>query len=208
MNTKYKFLHITVLLLLWAGRINCFASGITEVSDPVADYAMKVGREFTPAKDSLHAEVLKNIRLVRFIADFDSDGIEDIAVSDTYNGAWGNAGGEWQIYLRKRNGKYVHFKETIFFHPLAINIEKIKKGLSKITIYGRHNASEGDLIVYHMTSKGMRTVKCKTIKPVENKADEDDYQQLFGRLYKEQISEVCMLADYLKYNCNWRKGYY
>lgn len=175
------------------------------VADPVADYAEDAasGYDLTNPLD-----VSRPIRLILFIDDFDSDGIKDIAMSDSLGGAWGNAGGEWKIYLGRKDGKYVPFKQTIFFRPGEIDIQKIKNGTSKITIYARQNASEGGLSEFQMSSRDLRQIKSKVIRPDDNPADKMEYDRLFGPLNKQPIPEFCMLLDYLKQNkCTWKKGY-
>ncbi len=200
------FLFVAVAMICMTNSGACAGERDT-VTDPVADYALDAGSAFD-SENPADVEALKSVRLMRMIYDLNSDGIKDVAVSDSFGGAWGNAGGEWKIYLGTKDGRYIPLKETFFFHPIAINIRRIEKGVSKITIYTRHNAAEGSLSEFRMTGSDIRLIRSKVIRPDDNPADKKEYDRLFSQPNKEPFPEFCMLQDYLEHNkCAWKTGY-
>jgi hypothetical protein len=156
--------------------------------------------------DTTEIEDYSNRILVKIILDFNNDGIDDIAISDTYT--WGNAGGDWDIYLGKKDGKYEYF-DVLFFHPLAFKVHPQKYGTSTMIIYRRAGGGEGDLIEYSISNSGIKEVKSRIMKPDnESEADYVEYWKLFGDLYKNPKSTCCRLSEYLKdKNCKWYPGY-
>jgi len=187
----------------------CVVAGLgeqqrVEVDDPVQDYARRINQYYKP-DDPSTAELLQTVHLVRFRADFNGDGQEDTAVSDTA-GWMKNEGGDWRLYLRYDNGRYTLFKQELHFHPLAIHLEQ--KGQARITCYHRIDMESGALVVYTLSGSEVTELNRKVMKPEGNPEDEREYQRLFGQLYRNPASEFCVLGDYLEdKNCHWEKGY-
>lgn len=177
--------------------MDCFPSKDKAVSDPIGSFANKIALQDT-----------KDVRLVRIVSDVNNDNFIDIAISASSD--WGNAGGNWDIYLGNNDGKY-RFLARMFFHPLAISIQPIRKGTTRIITYIRHGAYSGNLIEHNLSSAGIERIKGKITKPGDGgvEADQKEHLELFGHLRNEPISEFCALSDYLKNkNCLWKKGYY
>jgi len=146
--------------------------------------------------------------LVKIVRDFNNDGIGDIAISDTYD--WGNAGGDWDIFLGTKNKQYKYLGD-LGFHPDAIAFKPIEREASQITVYIHTSAGGGDLIHYRLSSKGIREIKRKSL--VLDNADDakefEKYDQLFANVNKNPISVWCKLSDYLRdKNCRWQPGYF
>ena len=170
------------------------------VDDPINDFV-------EPYRDTTDVVDRDRRILVRIFADFNNDGIRDIALSDTYH--WGNAGSDWEIYLGRQDGKYEFLTEA-FFHPLAFRLEQIKKGNSKLIVYMRDNAVQGYLKEYEISSQGFKEISSRLLKTGdESSRDHAEYWQLFGHLYKKPVSECCKLYDYLQNpKVKWQLGYY
>jgi hypothetical protein len=205
MKTKISLSTIAALLILPAF-LYAARADIKEITDPIKDYTTALRHQLNG--HASEEELIKSIRLIRFVADFNADGLTDVAVSDTYDGAWGSAGGEWQLYLQRKSGSYIPVGRPIFFHPLAIHIKPIEKGNSQITVYIRSNVAEGSLIQSEFSDKPVKQLGTRIMKPNVNEADKKEYEKLFGHRYNSPVSEFCMLSDYLEANtCKWRKGY-
>jgi hypothetical protein len=52
--------------------------------------------------------------LLRIRGDFDGDGIDDLALSDS--STWGNAGGQWLFFRGQPDKSFVYWR-TLFFSP-------------------------------------------------------------------------------------------
>lgn len=200
---KYIFSLSGAFALIILMSLHSAQAEMNEIKDPIREYTTSIKHQLTT-----NSNLLKSIRLIRFEADFNTDGLMDIAVSDTYEGAWGNAGGEWQLYLQTNTGNYIPVSRPIFFHPLAIHIKPVKKGHSQITVYIRSSVAEGSLIQYDFSDNNLKQLGTRLMKSNESEADKKEYERLFGHLYSSPVSEFCMLWDYLEANtCEWRKGY-
>jgi hypothetical protein len=70
---------------------------------------------------------------VRLLADFNADGIQDMALS-VDRSLFGNAGGTFALYLGDGNGKYRKHGE-FFAHPMAVSLEKINNKVRLWTYY-------------------------------------------------------------------------
>ncbi|MBN1423450.1 hypothetical protein JXA88_02735 [Candidatus Fermentibacteria bacterium] len=70
------------------------------------------------AKDDIHSG-----ERFRMLADFNSDGIQDMALSCDMR-SFGNAGGQFTLYLGNATGKYRKYGE-FFAHTMAVSLEKI-----------------------------------------------------------------------------------
>ena len=202
---KMRMRATALVLFLWAlAGLGGQQSG--EVDDPVLDHARRIGQYDKP-EDPSNAELLQTVHLVRFRADFNADGLDDVAVSDTM-GWMKNEGGDWWLYLRNENGRYTLFKQPLHFHPLAIHVEPRQKGQARITCYHRIDGEHGVLVVRTLSGSEWTELSRKTMRPKGNPADKREYESLFGRLYRHPVSEFCVLGDYLNdKNCSWEKGY-
>lgn len=127
----------------------------------------------------------------RLVADFNNDGIDDVALSyDT--SMFGNAGGHFFLYLGKADGTYREIG-SFFAHPLAINLKKTIKGEGTITTYAHSNAGSGYIVEERITSAGIFVVNRKLIQPGDAGVPEDKklYGDLFGTAgMKAEISET------------------
>lgn len=98
-----------------------------------------------------------NYVIHRIIYDFNNDGKPDIAFS--LNDTWGNAGGDWYIYLKQSHNKYqlanIYFKNgkmktsnKILFNPQTASIKKLQSGGTIFTIYNKLNCCSGNIEYY------------------------------------------------------------
>ena len=145
--------------------------------------------------------------IVKIELDFNNDGITDLVISNTE--AWGNAGGDWSVYLGRKDGNYDDIG-YIFFHPLAFRIMPQTDGYSNLVIYHRMGGGEGDLIEYSISKNGIKELSSRIMRPdTEGESDNVEYMKLFGDLYNNPKSICCRLTEYIKNkNCKWYPGYY
>lgn len=134
--------------------------------------------------------------IVRVIADFNNDGLKDMAIN-----MWpfGTAVPQWHLYLKDKNGKYLR-AEDIEFHPATISIQPIEKNSARIiaTVYGssqdERNIVEHLIFGRDMVGSGIAH-------------DISEYDELFASSLQNPLSEYCIVRDYFKHNCDWTKGY-
>ena len=183
------------------------ARGKQKPSDTLADNAVADPIAAQVAEITNHADprTFEGRRIARFVADFNNDWLKDMAIADA---PCGNGGCEWRLYLQDKKGGY-HYKEDIFFHPLAISIQPLKRGTSRIITYHRGNAEGGILVESMLSDHGMTQSDFRTIQPgiESHEQDRRDYDTLFGKLLHDPVSEYCLVTDYLRDNCGWNKGY-
>lgn len=91
----------------------------------------------------------KYIERYRFRADFNEDGVRDLAVSVPLR-MFGQAGGNFSLYIARSDGTF-HSIGDVFLHPRAISIESASGELNLWT-YSRASGSEGQL-GYYVLSK-------------------------------------------------------
>src|SRR5205809_5528418 len=106
-----------------------------------AAFAAEPNEEDSPKLDDFE-------RPYQIIADFNNDGLPDIAISDA--AFWGNAGGGWTIYLRQKSGSYRRVGD-VFFHGLAFAVRPIKPGVGKLIVYIRGGVLNGSLVEYSVS---------------------------------------------------------
>lgn len=194
------------LLLLSLATCLPGAKNLIEVSDPVRDYTLRIARYHeTDAPDV--TDLLRTVHLVRFRADLNADGLQDMAVSDTMS--WmKNEGGDWWLYLRQTNGLFVPCGKPLHFHPLAIHVSPQGQGQARITCYHRIDAASGVLAAYLLADSEWTALSRRVIRPADNPGDNREYQRFFEHLLQNPVSEFCVLADYLvNAGCLWKKGY-
>jgi hypothetical protein len=175
---------------------------VKPVSNPITPYAKQIEKDI---KEIYTNYTLADIRFVKGILDFNNDGLDDIALTSSL--LWGNAGTDWEIYLGNEVGNYTYFM-NLFFHPLGISVEPLKKGTAKIFIYRRLGAGEGYLSEFHLSRTGTNTVATKRIG-LGGATGLKELDRIFGYLDKEYFAEFCKLSDYLAdKNCDWMPGYH
>ena len=121
-------------------------------------------------------------RPIMIEADFNCDGKPDLALSDS--SLWGNAGGEWAIYLKQRDGRYL-YTGSAFFHPLAFHIDKKTDGIGIMTVYQRAGGGDGALVKFEVTKGSVEKVSSEAFRPSKNDPDSPNYkryQSLFSVL--------------------------
>lgn len=157
------------------------------IADPIEDFIADV-RMLRVDDDYGH--------IVRVVADFNNDGLQDAAIN-----VWpfGTAVPEWHLYLQDKNGKYLRV-ENLIFRPLDISIQPSEKNSAKIvvTVYGS-SQDEGTIGEYLMFGRDM------VWSGITH--DKAEYEKLFDQSRQNPISEYCIVRDYFSKNCRWTKGY-
>jgi hypothetical protein len=158
------------------------------IADPIAAYVKD--RNITAYEDKGFSP-----HLVRFVADFNNDGVMDVAVT-----VWPfmTATPEWYLYLQDKNGKYLR-AENIYFHPLSIAIQPLNNGAKIITTSSASGLNETNIVERIMVGRDMI--------PSSQLHDKSESISLFGNLQDNPVSEYCPTPDYFKNACRWEKGY-
>jgi hypothetical protein len=99
---------------------------------------------------------------IRISADFNGDGIKDMALSSDTT-TFGNAGGNFTIYLRTKLGEFRKLGD-IFLHPKAITIES-GIGNPRIWVYIRSGGSSGKIGYHEIQKNGLSKFKGIAIYP-------------------------------------------
>lgn len=196
-DNTVKSIHVFIAIL-FVFALSPLTSVGQVVSDPVAEFA----EMYREPPDSIPAFAERH--LLKIVHDFNNDGIDDIAISDSF--LWGTAGGPWRIYLGLGKGKYSYL-DDLFFDSDAIAFLPKRTGCAEIIVYIRNGGGKGDLIHYLISRKGIKKDASKTIylNSDTKNADYKEYMTLFGRLSKSPIAVWCLLADYLENpNCPWK----
>jgi hypothetical protein len=105
----------------------------------------------------------------RFRADFNHDGVPDVAVSEDWR-EFGKMGGSFEIYLGTRPGKW-RYVGAIAAHPLALHLEKRRHGEGILTVYLRSSGTAGELIRYSVSERGVKQVSSRVIHPGDGGTD-------------------------------------
>lgn len=84
----------------------------------------------------------------RLLADFNADGIQDIALSDDLS-EWGKAGIDFTLYISDGNGKFCNHGR-FFAHIKAVSLEKYG---SVVRIWTYHRNGPSGLIGYNEVQK-------------------------------------------------------
>jgi hypothetical protein len=192
MNKK-RLISIVVYLFL----------GFNSYSQSLNKFAEDYVKSF--AKDTLVNNLTKH-NICKIEADFNSDGILDLAFSDTY--LCGAHACDWEIYLGLENESYSFFS-TLWFSNYAIKIDSISKGVSKIYVYDKAGGGIGDIIEYKLSlSEGIKEISSRIIYP-NTSPENDDYKYYKEIFYKSVLIDSCVnISDYLKTKkIHWKKAY-
>jgi hypothetical protein len=132
--------------------------------------------------------------------DFNSDGLPDLAISNSPN-LCGNAGCDWDIFLRRSGGDYIYL-DRLFFNDGAICIQPMAKGRSRIYTYTHYSAADGSIEEYELNSRDV-----KLVKPIA--ADTANWDR-FLRLCKGNPSPMvvfsCNVQHFLRtQGCIWTR---
>ncbi len=155
------------------------------ITDPIEDFIADV-RVLSADDDYGH--------IVRVIADFNNDGLRDIAINTW---PFGTAVPEWHLYLQDKNGKYIR-AEDIGFHPADIRIQPIDKNNAKIiaTSYGS-SQDERTTVEFLMFGRDM----------VGLGIPDESNNKLYSQPLQYPTSEYCIIRDYFSKQCQWISGY-
>ena len=98
----------------------------------------------------------------RMLADFNADGIQDMALScDT--SLFGNAGGHFILYLGNASGKYIKYG-GFFAHTMAVSLEKIGENV-RLWTYVRGGGWVGKIGYYEVQTDKLSEYHSITIHP-------------------------------------------
>jgi len=157
---------------------------------------------YDPSGNDFLANVPERTVLLRIRADFDNDGVDDLALSDS--STWGNAGGQWLVFRGQADQSYVYWG-TLFFSPGAAVLHPQAPGTTELALYVRMSVSHGTVQVYRMTSDAISPIGERSLD-LEQSGDRERYEALF-RSGRRLPVEYCKLLEYRQApgTC-WRPG--
>src|SRR6266478_6649646 len=128
--------------------LRLFLSAMVARADQLPDPIQAFVEGYDPSGNDFLANVPERTVLLRIRADFDNDGVDDLALSDS--STWGNAGGQWLLFRGQRGGNYVYWG-TLFFAP---GTAALRAG-GELVLYVRTSALRGALETYRLTTAGI-----------------------------------------------------
>ncbi len=190
-------------VLVGAGVAGFFVLGsMTVAEELLSDPTRAFVEGYDPSGNDFLANTPERTVLLRIRADFDNDGIEDLALSDS--STWGNAGGQWLLFRGQPDHRYMYWG-TLLFSPGLATLRPLARGTSEMALYVRTSVSQGTLQVYRMTGAGViRTSEVSL--DLERHSDRERYDAVAGSEPKLPV-EYCKLVEYRRdaTHC-WRPG--
>lgn len=191
-------------LLLGAGAVALLVlvAAVAATSERLTDPTRAFVEGYNPSENDFFANVPERTVLLRIRADFDNDGIADLALSES--STWGNAGGQWLLFRGQSDGSYVYWG-TLFFSPGAAAVRPLARGTSEMALYVRMGVSRGTIQVYRVTSAGISRVSELSLD-LERPSDRERYDALL-QPERQLPVEYCKLLEYRQDAANcWRPG--
>jgi hypothetical protein len=140
--------------------------------------------------------------LLRIRADFDHDGIDDLALSES--STWGNAGGQWLLFRGQPDGSFVYW-ETLFFSPGSAALRPTAPGTGELALYVRSSAARGAALIYRITASAIERVVQEELD-LERAPDRARHERLLGSGRALPV-EYCKLPEYRRAGDGcWRPG--
>jgi hypothetical protein len=191
-----KLLLLTFIFIF--SNYHSFAQSDATVNNPADEYVKAFESDSLLQNPSQHD-------ICKLTADFNSDGIKDIAISDSY--LCGVNTCDWEIYLGLGNDGYKYFSK-LRFNIYAIQIDPVAKGASNIFIYDKAGSGVGDIIEYNLSSaNGIKEIYRKTIHP-ETFPENEDYKYYKSIFTQSAMVDSCInVLKYLKTKkLEWKHG--
>ena len=135
----------------------------------------------------------------RFRADFNCDGIPDIAISCDRR-EFGKMGGSFGLYLGTRNGKW-RYVGSFTAHPLAVNIKRRRDGEGILTVYLRSSGTAGGLEHYSVTARGLKELPGKEIHPGDGGTD--DGRAEYAKYFDDAVRLQPELSETIHGKIQW-----
>lgn len=190
---------LILFLILFLPHYYSYAQSADTIKNPADNYMKSLESDSLLQNPSQH-------NICKITADFNSDGIKDIAVSDSY--LCGAHACYWEIYLGQGNGNF-RYLSTLWFNNYAIKIDSVSEGISNIYIYDKAGGGIGDILEYTLSSNdGIKKTKQKTIYP-ETFPENEDYKYYKSIFTQPALADSCInVAEYLKTKkIKWKSGY-
>jgi hypothetical protein len=163
------------------------AARADQLTDPIQAFV----EGYDPSGNDFLANVPERTVLLRIRADFDNDGVDDLALSDS--STWGNAGGQWLLFRGQRDGSYVYWG-TLFFAPGAAALRPVGRGEAELALYVRMSASRGVVHVYRLTSAEITRLSAVSVD-LDRPRDRERHDVLL-RPVRQLPVEYCKLLEY------------
>ena len=111
-------------------------------------------------EDSLYQENFNGVRVCKIIFDFNFDGIQDIALTNSR--LWGAHIQPWEIFLGMDNNKY-QLLDALWFHNDAVRFDSLSSGKSKVIVFDRAGGAIVDIVEYLLSKEGINQIKRNTL---------------------------------------------
>lgn len=168
-----------------------FLSGMVARADQLTDPIQAFVEGYDPSGNDFLSNVPERTVLLRIRADFDNDGVDDLALSDS--STWGNAGGQWLLFRGQHDGSYVYWG-TLFFAPGAAALRPIGRGESELALYVRMSVSRGTIQMYRLT--GAEIIRLSEVSVDLDSPRDRERHDLLLRPVRQLPVEYCKLLEY------------
>lgn len=186
--STYRFYFIILVGILII-RNYSFSQTADTVKNPADNFVKSFEYDSLSQNYSQH-------NICKITADFNCDGIKDVAVSDSYLCGWDAC--YWEIYLGLGDDYFSYFS-TLWFNNYAIEIDSVSRGRTNIYIYDKTGAGTGNVIEYNLSSdEGIIEIGHKTIYP-DTFPENEDYKYYKSIFTQPPLIESCInVSEYLK----------
>jgi hypothetical protein len=179
-----------------------FVVGVATAGERLADPTRAFVEGYDPSGNDFFANVPERTVLLRIRADFDNDGVDDLALSES--STWGNAGGQWLLFRGESDRSYVYLG-TLFFSPGSVAMRPLARGTSEVTLFVRMGVSRGTVETYRLTSAGINRISALPLE-LDRPTDRERYDALL-RTARPLSVEYCKLLDYRRNAAScWQPG--
>lgn len=166
-------------------------AGVATAGDRLTDPTRAFVEGYDPSGNDFFANVPERTVLLRIRADFDNDGIDDLALSES--STWGNAGGQWLLFRGQPDRSFVYW-ETLFFSSGAAALRPTTPGAGELLLYVRSSATRGTALTYRITAAAIERVVQEGLD-LERPSDRARYERLLGSGRALPV-EYCKLLEY------------
>ncbi len=176
--------------------------GAAPAGDRLTDPTQAFVEGYDPSANDFLANTPERTVLLRIRADFDNDGVEDLALSDS--STWGNAGGQWLLFRGQPDGSWLYWG-TLFFSPGVVALRPLARGTAEMAFYVRTSVSRGTVQVYRVTSAELSRVSESPLD-LDRPSDRGRYEALLRSQPRLPV-EHCKLLEYRRNRANcWQPG--
>lgn len=125
-------------------------------------------------------------------ADFDCDGILDVALTNSNDRGSGGEG--WTIYLHRTDGKFVEVGR-VGTKAARFRITRRKAGVGRVAVQWRWGGGLNGITFYDVSRSGLRKISEEAVQLTEDMPHPSRIEQVFGANYSEQERTVLRFEE-------------